>query len=423
MDRKRKSELTDHISVKDKARVISLVLKDYLMLFKEWLIDYGKVILPIILLICVSITVMVSLTARDRIEAAKKEAMELLESTKDEVNELVEVPFEENTYPEINQLLINYYNALKGGDVDALVSIQNNITNTEIIRLQAMSEYIDYYDNLKVYSKPGPFMDTYIVYAYTDVYLTGQTIATPGLQAFYICKDAERGYYINTGELSTQESEYIMSVASQADVIDLKNTVNVMYSTTLEENEDLNKYWAGISVEIDLTVGEQLAEEAAIEARLEQELKGEEEDTIPEDIDLTPKIVRVQTTANVNVRKSASATADKLGSVAEGKMFDVIERMTNGWTKIEYNGSEGYIKSEFLNEVESQSADSVQSKGKCVANTLLNVRSEASATATKLGVLNEGQSVDFVEEVEGGWCKIKFDGEIGYVKAEYVTIK
>jgi N-acetylmuramoyl-L-alanine amidase len=52
---------------------------------------------------------------------------------------------------------------------------------------------------------------------------------------------------------------------------------------------------------------------------------------------------------------------------------------------------------------------------------MLNVRSEPNQSAAKLGVLNAGTEVDLVEEV-GDWSKIKFDGQLGYVKTEY-TVK
>ena len=94
--------------------------------------------------------------------------------------------------------------------------------------------------------------------------------------------------------------------------------------------------------------------------------------------------------------------------------------MTNGWSKISYNSGEGYIKSEFLEQVED--ITQIEATGTVkVMTASLNVRSEASQTATRLGALVSGQIVDLIEYVEDGeWCKIKFNGQIGYVKAEFV---
>ena len=60
---------------------------------------------------------------------------------------------------------------------------------------------------------------------------------------------------------------------AQADVVDLKNTVHVAYNEQLEADEELKAYWAQISVEIDSSVGEQLTNEAIIQAKLAEEEK------------------------------------------------------------------------------------------------------------------------------------------------------
>ena len=56
--------------------------------------------------------------------------------------------------------------------------------------------------------------------------------------------------------------------------------------------------------------------------------------------------VRVKET--VNVRSAASETADKLGVAYQGDEFGLIMEQADGWTKIDYKGKTGYIKSEFL---------------------------------------------------------------------------
>ena len=67
-----------------------------------------------------------------------------------------------------------------------------------------------------------------------------------------------------------------------------------------------------------------------------------------------------------------------------------------------------------------ESADGYSSIGTIVANTNINVRASASETADRLGVLTGGESTDLIA-LEGDWCKIKYNGQVGYVKAEYVT--
>ena len=413
-----KKNLKDHISFKEVLHNISSTLKDNLLYFKEWISDYGKIFLPLTLLILVSITVVVSLNAREKVEIAAKEALEVLEETKAEVQEVKETGFEEDAYPEINNLMQIYYEALEMADIDMLNDIQSAVTGTETIRLQKMSEYLDRYENIHVYTKPGPYADTYIAYVYSEVYLKGRNEFIPGLQPFYICMDENGNYYINNSELSEEEALYIKNVALQSDVLDLKNSVNVSYSNIMEENLALSEFWADTSVEIDLSVGEQLASEAKLLAQLDETENKEEEETPEEGEDAEPVIRKVRTTDRVNIRKSASSAADKIGSAQAGDTFVLLETMANGWSKISYEGSEAYISTQYLEELEDIS--NIESSGTITVNTAsLNVRSEPDASAGKLGVLVEGQVVDLIERADG-WCKIKFNGQIGYVKEDYV---
>ena len=56
----------------------------------------------------------------------------------------------------------------------------------------------------------------------------------------------------------------------------------------------------------------------------------------------------VTTTTRVNVRKTASETADKLATVNEGTKLELLEKQSNGWTKVKYNDTTGFIKSDYL---------------------------------------------------------------------------
>ena len=81
-----------------------------------------------------------------------------------------------------------------------------------------------------------------------------------------------------------------------------------------------------------------------------------EEDTyIPEEsqeLEDSPKeIVLVavpQTTSSVNVRSGPGVEFDRIGSAYSDCEYVVIECYENGWTKLDYDGNEGYISSEYL---------------------------------------------------------------------------
>ena len=50
----------------------------------------------------------------------------------------------------------------------------------------------------------------------------------------------------------------------------------------------------------------------------------------------------------INIREKDSTTADRVTVAYKGEEMTVIEKQTNGWTKVKYNGKTGYVKSEYL---------------------------------------------------------------------------
>lgn len=121
--------------------------------------------------------------------------------------------------------------------------------------------------------------------------------------------------------------------------------------------------------------------------------------------------------ATVNVRSSDSVQADKLGKVSNGTKLQVLEQLVNGWSKVVYEGKDAYIKSEFL--VLTESAAGAEVIGTVTAESNVNVRVAPGESAERLGVLTGGDSADLLGK-ENGWCKINYNGKVGYVKEDFV---
>lgn len=60
-----------------------------------------------------------------------------------------------------------------------------------------------------------------------------------------------------------------------------------------------------------------------------------------------------------------------------------------------------------------------QTKYEVTANTFLNIRSYASASAPVLGTIDKGGEVE-VYEITNGWAKIRYDEGYAYVSAQYL---
>lgn len=432
-------------------------MKDKIENIKEWISEHTKIVMPAVLLICVLITVFVAVNANKK--AAEEVEVQTAEVTADNAGteleeEVPQLELEENAYPAVNTLMSDYYAALAAGDIDAVISMNAFVDDTEKIRIQEMSKYIDSYPEMDVYTKKGPIENSYLVYVYSKVKFTEYDELVPGMKAYYVCTDENGNSYINEGEDNTVVTNYIRDISLQDDVVDLNNRVAVEYNDLLESDEELTAFLADLSKRIDVSVGETLAKveaEAAAaadpeEAEPETDTDGEENadaaetEAVSETEDTTPvsTVKTVRATDVVNVRSSDSETADKVGKAQIGDEFTLLEEKGNGWSKITFEGNDAFIKSEFLETVseeiaetpntanESENTNSTASQaaaGNGDTVTVIenvNVRKSASETGEKLGLAYIGEKLELVMKQADGWTKVKYNGQTGYVKSDYV---
>ena len=392
----------------------------------NYIIKHNKVVLPAVVVVAVAITVSVSLSLSNRHKEAQQEA-EIASAASETATETAteEVPLVANEEGAIYTLIATYYNAMATGDEETLRSVCDEISDKDMYRYVELSQYIDYYPTLEIYTKTGPEEGSVIAYVYYKISFVGHEEEVPGYQALYICTNDQGGLYIKRGENSEEVNEYIKTVSTQDDVVEFNNKITVEYNELMVDHPEVLQYISELDSQVSIAVGEKLANQVAAETQV-AEAGTEEGSTDGQDTqtengeqqeaeDQGPQYVT--TTTTVNVRSSDSEQADKLGKESGGTKLQVLEQRPNGWTKVDYEGKEGYIKTEFLQLAES--AAGTETIGTVTATTNINVRASASETADRLGVLSGGDSAELVG-TEGDWSKIKYNGQIGYVKSEYV---
>ena len=392
----------------------------------NYIIKHNKVVLPAVVVVAVAITVSVSLSLSNRHKEAQQEA-EIASAASETATETAteDVPLVANEEGAIYTLIATYYNAMATGDEETLRSVCDEISDKDMYRYVELSQYIDYYPTLEIYTKTGPEEGSVIAYVYYKITFVGHEEEVPGYQALYICTNDQGGLYIKRGENSEEVNEYIKTVSTQDDVVEFNNKITVEYNELMVDHPEVLQYISELDSQVSIAVGEKLANQVAGETQV-AEAGTEEGSTDGQDTqtengeqqeaeDQGPQYVT--TTTTVNVRSSDSEQADKLGKVSGGTKLQVLEQRPNGWTKVDYEGKEGYIKTEFLQLAES--AAETETIGTVTATTNINVRASASETADRLGVLSGGDSAELVG-TEGDWSKIKYNGQIGYVKSEYV---
>ena len=392
----------------------------------NYIIKHNKVVLPAVVVVAVAITVSVSLSLSNRHKEAQQEA-EIASAASETATETAteEVPLVANEEGAIYTLIATYYNAMATGDEETLRSVCDEISDKDMYRYVELSQYIDYYPTLEIYTKTGPEEGSVIAYVYYKISFVGHEEEVPGYQALYICTNDQGGLYIKRGENSEEVNEYIKTVSTQDDVVEFNNKITVEYNELMVDHPEVLQYISELDSQVSIAVGEKLANQVAGETQVAEagteEGSTDGQDTQTENGEQQEAEEQgpqyVTTTTTVNVRSSDSEQADKLGKVSGGTKLQVLEQRPNGWTKVDYEGKEGYIKTEFLQLAES--AAGAESIGTVTATTNINVRASASETADRLGVLSGGDSAELVG-TEGDWSKIKYNGQIGYVKSEYV---
>lgn len=409
----------------------------------SWFVRHAKIVMPVVLAACVIITVVISIRAnkKDAEQQGDVAANSTLEETTD-VYVVPEVALQENTIPEITELIDNYYTAQAEGDVDTIRSLVSDIEESEVLRIVETSKYVENYPSLEIYTKAGPVDNTYIVYVCSELKFTDYDDLFPGMKVFYVCVDENGQYYINESEEgSDNELTYIREVTLQDDVVDLNNKVAAAYNDMVAENPELAQFILDLNDEIKKNVGGALAQEE--DENDSEEAGGENE--AAENTETGPEVVvtKVRATDVVNIRSSDSETADRLGKAAIGDEFKLIEKIGNGWSKIEYEGAEAYIKSEFLEDIETEVVDNsnegnetdnetettqepetasvtVETNGTVTVIENVRIRSSASENSEKLGTAYVGDKLELVMKQADGWTKIKYNGKTAYVKSDYV---
>ena len=91
---------------------------------------------------------------------------------------------------------------------------------------------------------------------------------------------------------------------------------------------------------------------------------------------------------------------------------------SSSWYKIAVNGREGYVSGEYITG--TTQTDFSLGTAKIVCSTTVNFRSQPSTSSTVLASLPNGASVN-ITGVSNGWFKATYNGQNGYVSADYVS--
>lgn len=203
------------------------------------------------------------------------------------------------------------------------------------------------------------------------------------------------------------------------------NTINFVASS--EEIEPV----AGVSilfdkdyepvVEDEVVETEPIEQTAVTPDAVEAEVSQTEVPEVKSEYD---DIAIAQVNNYVNIRSIASEEGEILGKLYNNSAATVLN--TEGdWYQITSGTVTGYVKSEFVvtGSAAAELAKTVGHRIATVTTETLRVRDDVGLDAPVQTLVPMGEELDVVEELDG-WIKVSLDADVvGYVSADYVSLR
>lgn len=357
--------------------------------------------------------------------------------------------FEVDAVSELNELITQYYAACAAGDTAAVQAIAIPISDSELSHITMMSQYVESYQNIVCYTKPGLEEGSYLTSVSVDVKFADIDTAAPGLEFFYVRTNEEGALYIDNAyssynwmhnELETDGAvlELIQRFETQKDVVDLQEEVQARYEAALAADSDLmNLATVTLADAYNQWAMSVANNDGAQDQPQDTEVPSTEEPETPETPD-TPEepqqpengvtAMETQTmyaTNTVNIRQQPNESAEILGKLEGGSTITVNGSTADGWSQVDYNGTVGYVKSEYLSSEAQSAQEPADVSGPAPGSTVnltntINIRSSMSETASKVGVAYAGDSVTVEMNYAEGWSKVTWNNKTGYAKTEFI---
>lgn len=194
----------------------------------------------------------------------------------------------------------------------------------------------------------------------------------------------------------------------------------VTKSTKKQQDTSIEQLNAGAAVLVDVDV-------AMNDAELTTLVRKQTSDIAPihamDEKDTESTLVMAKVNQYVNIRKEPNQDSEKVGVLYKDCGGDILQRQ-DSWTKIQSGDVTGWVSDDYLyfGEEAQKEAKEVGILTAYSETETLRVRKEASLDSGVLGLLAMGEAVEAIEE-DGDWVSINYEGETGYVAAEYVKVE
>lgn len=141
----------------------------------------------------------------------------------------------------------------------------------------------------------------------------------------------------------------------------------------------------------------------------------------PEEEQTESTLVMANVQNALNVRAEANEESEIVGKLYKDCGGEILER-ADGWTKLQSGNIVGWASDEYLlfNEEAEALASEVGNLIVTINTDALRVRKEPSTDAGVYGLIAQDDELEVIEVVNEEWISVDYNGDMGYVSAEYV---
>lgn len=354
--------------------------------------------------------------------------------------------YQTDAVPEVNELIANYYTAYADGNIKELKKYAKPITKNEKSYIKMFSEYVENYQNIKCYTKPGLDDKSYLVSAYIEIKFKDVDTLAPGLDFFYVSTNEDGEFYIDNRysqfnllnkekELDPDIKALIDSFETEEDVVALQQEVQKKFDEVSGADEKLSQMINGTIKEACAKWAQEIAAEQSSEQTTEQSTEQSTENGTEQTAEEPEELAEiVYATDIVNIRAQADENGELVTTVPAGTALTRTGYTDNGWSKLDYDNKECYVKNDYLSTEAPQAQDSDAQGGDAPAqdpaglaegtevllSDTVNVRASMSSDAEKVGTAFAGEKVTVVMSYAEGWTKVNWNGQTGYIKTEFL---
>ena len=312
----------------------------------------------------VVLVVIIALVAGGRkTETVPEEPQETQEAADQQEQEEEPNELEENSHSSIERLVSKYLDCIVNGDVDALESIVDELSDADKEEVKKLDKAYESYSDLKCYTKTGPDEDSYIVFVCCDMKITGVETLAPYISCLYVsAKDESGNRYIRYNNVEEDQTlqAYVQELEQDPEVKALYDDVNARYQEALNSDPTLAEFVQNATgkanenteaAEEEAPAADEAAEQEDAQEETGEEPAAEEQNEEPAEEEAPAAEAQnreTRVTESVNIRSEASTDSDRIALAYQGDAITQIESYDNGWSKVEYKGETGYVKTEFL---------------------------------------------------------------------------